>query len=151
MRWSTTHRLAPSVHVVTDVLDVEVSLAGGELRRVDLLAYPRPRTRRTYRCGCSTAMPADSLFVLQSGLAPVNDESAPTHQALYRSDAHELRLSPGQDEIRLPLSWSDGHGVSVTKTLSFHRGSIPDRPRLPDPQWHRDALELRPVRADPAL
>jgi YidC/Oxa1 family membrane protein insertase len=32
--------LAASVHVVTDVLDAEVSLAGGELRRVDLPTYP---------------------------------------------------------------------------------------------------------------
>ena len=67
-------------------------------------------------------MRADSLFVLQTGLAPLNDENAPTHQALYTTDAHELRLAAGQDEIRLPLSWSDGHGVTVTKTLTFHRG-----------------------------
>ena len=39
---------APSVHVVTDVLDVEVSLAGGELRRVDLLAYPQAKDTAGY-------------------------------------------------------------------------------------------------------
>ncbi len=114
--------LAPSVHVITDVLDAEVSLAGGELRRVDLLAYPRAKNTPDVPVRLLNRDAPDSLFVLQSGLAPVNDEFAPTHQALYQSAAHELRLAPGQDEIKLPLSWSDGHGVTVTKTLSFHRG-----------------------------
>jgi YidC/Oxa1 family membrane protein insertase len=114
--------LAASVHVVTDVLDVEVSLAGGELRRVDLPTFPQAKNTPDVPVRLLNRDAADSLFVLQSGLAPVNDENAPTHQALYTTDVHELRLKPGQDEIKLPLSWSDGHGVRVTKTLSFHRG-----------------------------
>jgi len=114
--------LAPSIHVVTDVLDAEVSLAGGELRRVDLRAYPAAKNTPDVPVRLLNRDGADSLFVLQSGLAPVNDENAPTHQALYSAEAHELRLKPGQDEIKLPLSWSDGHGVTVTKTLSFRRG-----------------------------
>ena len=32
---------APTVHIVTDVLDVQVALDGGELTRVDLPAYPQ--------------------------------------------------------------------------------------------------------------
>ena len=113
---------AASVHVVTDVLDVEVSLAGGELRQVDLPAYPAAKNTPDVPVRLLNRDAADSLFVLQSGLAPLNDENAPTHQALYSSDVHELRLHPGEDELKLPLSWSDGHGVTVTKTLTFHRG-----------------------------
>ena len=37
---SAAQPAAQRVHVVTDVLDVQVSLAGGELSRTDLLAYP---------------------------------------------------------------------------------------------------------------
>ncbi|MFI4866047.1 MAG: membrane protein insertase YidC [Steroidobacterales bacterium] len=114
--------LAPSVHVLTDVLDAEVSLAGGELRRVDLLVYPAAKNTPDVPVRLLNRDGADSLFVLQTGLAPLNDENAPTHQALYSAAVHELRLAPGQDEIRLPLSWNDGHGVNVTKTLTFHRG-----------------------------
>jgi YidC/Oxa1 family membrane protein insertase len=113
---------AASVHVVTDVLDVEVSLAGGELRQVDLPAYPAAKNTPDVPVRLLNRDAADSLFVLQSGLAPLNDENAPTHQALYSTDVHELRLHPGEDELKLPLSWSDGHGVTVTKTLTFHRG-----------------------------
>jgi YidC/Oxa1 family membrane protein insertase len=114
--------LAPSVHVLTDVLDAEVSLAGGELRRVDLLAYPAAKNTPDVPVRLLNRDGADSLFVLQTGLAPLNDENAPTHQALYSAAVHELRLAPGQDEIQLPLSWNDGHGVNITKTLTFHRG-----------------------------
>jgi YidC/Oxa1 family membrane protein insertase len=114
--------LAPSVHVLTDVLEAEVSLAGGELRRVDLLAYPVAKNTPDVPVRLLNRDAADSLFVLQTGLAPLNDETAPTHQALYSAAVHELRLAPGQDEIKLPLSWNDGHGVRVTKTLTFHRG-----------------------------
>ena len=65
---------------------------------------------------------ADSLFVLQSGLAGANGESAPTHQATFTADTTEWVLAPGQSELRVPLHWTDGHGVTVTKTLSFRRG-----------------------------
>jgi YidC/Oxa1 family membrane protein insertase len=113
---------APSVHVVTDVLDVEVSLAGGELRRVDLLAYPQQKNAPDVPVRLLNRDSANSLFVLQSGLAGSSDELAPNHQALYHSDVHELRLAAGQDEVKLPLTWTDGKGVSVTQTLIFWRG-----------------------------
>jgi YidC/Oxa1 family membrane protein insertase len=113
---------AGQVHIRTDVLDVEVSLAGGELDRADLPAYPMAKNTPDVPVRLLNRDAADSLYVLQSGLAGVDGESAPTHQALYTSDVHELTLAPGQNELRLPLHWSDGHGVTVTKTLTFHRG-----------------------------
>jgi YidC/Oxa1 family membrane protein insertase len=113
---------APTVHVVTDVLDVQVSLAGGELQRVDLLAYPQQKNVPDVPVRLLNRDAANSLFVLQSGLAGSADELAPNHQALYHSDVHELRLAAGQDEVQLPLTWTDGKGVTVTQTLTFWRG-----------------------------
>ena len=109
------------VHVVTDVLDVQVSLAGGELTRTDLLAYPlvkgQPAPVRLLNRDSG-----DSLFVLQSGLAGASGATMPTHLAGFTAPASELQLGAGQDEVRLPLSWTDGQGVTVTKTFSFRRG-----------------------------
>jgi YidC/Oxa1 family membrane protein insertase len=34
-----------------------------------------------------------------------------------------LRLMPGQQQLTVPLTWTDGHGLTVTKTLTLHRGS----------------------------
>jgi YidC/Oxa1 family membrane protein insertase len=113
---------AGQVHVRTDVLDVEVSLAGGELERIDLPAYPAAKNTPDVPVRILNRDSADSLFVLQSGLAGANGESAPTHQAIFTADSRELVLAPGQSELSLPLHWSDGHGVTVTKTLSFRRG-----------------------------
>jgi YidC/Oxa1 family membrane protein insertase len=112
---------ASAVHVVTDVLDMDVSLAGGELRRADLVAYPVAKGR---------AQPVRLLnrdsdaarFVLQSGLAGTDGGPAPTHQALFKSAVTEVTLAPGQDEIKLPLTWTNDAGVTVTKTYTFKRG-----------------------------
>jgi len=112
---------AADVRVVTDVLDVIVSLAGGELRRADLLTYPQAKNTPNLPVRLLNRDAPDSLFVLQGGLAGTDDESAPTHTALYKASVRELRLQPGQNELQLPLTWSDGHGVTVTKTLTFHR------------------------------
>jgi YidC/Oxa1 family membrane protein insertase len=113
---------APVVHVVTDVLDLDVSLAGGELRRADLRQYALVKgksepVRLLNRDG------AESLYVLQGGLAGSAGTAAPTHQALFSAAASELRLADGADELRLPLTWTDGQGVTVTKTYVFRRGS----------------------------
>jgi YidC/Oxa1 family membrane protein insertase len=113
---------AGRVHVRTDVLDVEVSLAGGELERVDLPAYPLAKNAPDVPVRLLNRDGADSLFVVQSGLAGTPGEAAPTHQTPLSADVQELRLMPGQSELRLPLHWSDGHGVSVTKTLVFRPG-----------------------------
>jgi YidC/Oxa1 family membrane protein insertase len=112
---------APTVHVVTDVLDVLVSLEGGELTRVDLPAYPEvkgePKPVRLLNRDSG-----QSLFVLQSGLAGAAGVTMPAHTARFSAPSAELRLANGQDEIKLPLTWTDGQGVTVTKTYSFHRG-----------------------------
>jgi YidC/Oxa1 family membrane protein insertase len=113
---------APSVRVVTDVLDLQIGLNGGELRRADLLAYPlvkgeAQRVRLFNRDG------AQGFYVLQSGLTGgANGAVRPTHLATFSAAATEYRLEPGTNELRVPLSWTDGQGVTVTKTFVFRRG-----------------------------
>ncbi|MGH8253581.1 MAG: membrane protein insertase YidC [Steroidobacteraceae bacterium] len=113
---------APMVHVVTDVLDMQISLDGGELTRADLPEYPQVK-------GAATPVrllnrdSAESLFVLQSGLAGAAGAAAPTHLARFSAESTEWRLQPGQDELKLPLAWTDGKGVTVTKSFTFRRGS----------------------------
>ena len=113
----TAHR----VQVVTDVLDVEVSLEGGELTQADLLAYPLVKGQPT-PVRLLNRDTGDSLFVVQSGLTGAAGAAMPTHLAGFTTPVSELRLRPGQDEARLPLTWTDGQGVTVTKTYIFRRG-----------------------------
>ena len=113
---------APTVHVHTDVLDAEVSLAGGELKRVDLLAYPQEKNRPNVPVRLLNNDSPTSMFVLESGLAGPEGETTPTHLARYQCAVQELTLARGQNELQLPLTWSDGNGVTVTQTLTFRRG-----------------------------
>ena len=112
---------APSVQLHTDVLDLSVSLVGGDLTGARLLAYPQQKNQPGNPVVLlQTGSP---VFEVQGGLAGTSGESAPTHLARYTSPIRELTLAPGQDTLSLPLTWSDGHGLTVTKTLTLHRGS----------------------------
>ena len=113
---------APVVHVLTDLLDIDVSLAGGELSRADLLQYPIEKGQDQRVRLLNRDNPA-SLYVLRSGLAAPDGSDSPSHLARFESAAGlSLTLAPGQDELRLPLSWKNAQGVTVTKTWVFHRG-----------------------------
>lgn len=112
----------PSVHVRTDVLDLTVSLQGGDLVRAYLLDYPQAKNTPDRPVRLLDDSSLETLFEVQSGLAGTSGEPAPTHLARYTSEVSELRLAPGQDQISLPLVWTDGHGLRVTKTLTLHRG-----------------------------
>jgi YidC/Oxa1 family membrane protein insertase len=112
---------APLVHVLTDVLDLQISLDGGELTRADLPAYPQVKGQLTPVRLLNRDSTA-SLFVLQSGLAGTAGTATPTHLTRWSAAVNEARLGPGQDALRVGLTWADGHGVTVTKSFSFRRG-----------------------------
>jgi YidC/Oxa1 family membrane protein insertase len=113
---------ASAVHIVTDVLDVTINLKGGELDRADLLQYPLHKDTPNVPVRLLNDS-ADSLYLLQSGLAGGPGEAAPTHLALWKSADASYVLPAGAEELRVPLTWSDSRGLSVTKTFTFKRGS----------------------------
>jgi YidC/Oxa1 family membrane protein insertase len=110
------------VHVRTDVLDLSVSLQGGDLVRTDLLAYPQAKNTPNQPVRLLDDSSPQSAFEVQGGLAGTTGEPAPTHLALYSSSERDLELGPGQESLAVPLTWTDGHGLKVVKTLTFHRG-----------------------------
>jgi YidC/Oxa1 family membrane protein insertase len=112
---------APPLHVVTDVLDISINLKGGQLDRADLLEYPLRKDTPGTPVRLLSREPPSALYLLQSGLAGAPGESAPTHLALWTSDSPTYTLTPGADELRVPLTWSD-QGLTVTKTFVFKRG-----------------------------
>jgi YidC/Oxa1 family membrane protein insertase len=116
------HSPGVPVHVVTDVLDIEVSLKGGELERADLLQYPLHKDTPNIPVRLLNR-DSDELYLLQTGLAGAAGEAAPTHLAAWTSPETSYSLPAGAAEIRVPLSWTDGHGLTVVKTFTFKRGS----------------------------
>ncbi len=113
-----------TLHVVTDVLDIDLSLAGGELIRADLLRYPLHKDDPSTPVRLFNTDSPNTLFLFQSGLTSgETGRDEPNHKAPFRSAATEYRLAAGADTLEVPLTWSDGAGLSVTKSFVFHRGS----------------------------
>ncbi|MBK6597115.1 MAG: membrane protein insertase YidC [Proteobacteria bacterium] len=109
------------VRVRTDVLDVEISLAGGELRGAELLRYPVVKGGAE-RVELFNRDSPQTLYVLQTGLSGPANANRPTHLSLFTSPAQEFRLATGATELRVPLTWTDPAGVVVTKTFIFKPG-----------------------------
>lgn len=115
---------ARTVRIATDVLELDLSLAGGELIRADLPAYPRHKDDPTVPMRLFNTDSKDTLFLFQSGLTSGGPgRSEPNHKAPFIADATEFRLAEGSDTLEVPLRWSDGAGLDVTKTFVFRRGS----------------------------
>ena len=103
----------PSIRVVTDVLDLDVSLQGGDFVRGDLLQYPRDKRPGSPPVRLFGTQEPD-FAVARSGLRVLGGRPEPTHLATFTATANEFRLAPGATELRVPLTWTDGQGVTVT-------------------------------------
>jgi YidC/Oxa1 family membrane protein insertase len=110
------------VQVRTDVLDVGINLKGGELDRADLLEYPLHKDTPNIPVRLFNRDSESSLYVLQTGLTGEGTEAAPNHLALWTVAQQSFTLDGGADELRVPLTWTDGQGLTVTKTFVFKRG-----------------------------
>lgn len=108
------------IHVRTDVLDLDISEQGGTLQRVDLLRYPKVKGGRE-PVRLMNRDSAQTLYLLQSGLTGPASSAHPTHLSPYTSARQEYALG-STGELRVPLTWTDGNGVEVTKTYVFRRG-----------------------------
>jgi YidC/Oxa1 family membrane protein insertase len=111
---------SPVVHVRTDVLDLDISLQGGTIEKADLLRYPKVKGG-SEPVRLMNEDSEESFFVLKSGLTGPGETPRPTQLATYSAANNQYDLG-GARELVVPLSWTDGQGVTVTKTFTFRRG-----------------------------
>lgn len=109
------------VEVVTDVFHAVIDTRGGDLREVDLLKYPvtlQPDSPpfKLMETG------AEQLFIAQSGLR-AGTGPEPTHHASFHADSNRYELGAESEQVEVPLRWSDGKGLEVTKIYRFRRDS----------------------------
>jgi YidC/Oxa1 family membrane protein insertase len=110
------------LHVTTDVFDMVINLKGGELDQADLSRYPLRKDAPNIPVRLMSREPPASLYLLQTGLIGGDGGSAPTHLATWSSAEKAFVLPAGAKELRVPLTWTDGQGLTVTKTFVFTRG-----------------------------
>jgi YidC/Oxa1 family membrane protein insertase len=112
------------IRILTDVLDLDVSLEGGEFIRADLTEYPLHKDDPSTPVRLFNTDSRDTQYRFQSGLTSGEAGAPePNHKAVFTALASEYRLQPGADTLVVPLNWTDGAGLVVTKTLVFRRGA----------------------------
>jgi YidC/Oxa1 family membrane protein insertase len=108
------------IHVRTDVLDLDISKRGGTIQRADLLRYPKVKGG-SEPVRLMNQDSAESEYLLETGLTGAENAPRPTHLAGFESDRQAYDLGDAV-QLRVPLTWSNGRGVEVTKTYIFERG-----------------------------
>lgn len=109
------------IHVRTDVLDLTLDTAGGDIREAALLKYPE--TLKDPSQPVRVLDDADAtLMVLQGGLQ-AQQGAAPGADARFTTPQTEYSLAEGSDTLKVALSWNDGHGLTLVKTYTLKRGS----------------------------
>jgi YidC/Oxa1 family membrane protein insertase len=111
---------AQVVHVHTDVLDVDISTLGGTIQKADLLKYTQVKGESALVRLENEDSP-QTLYVLQSGLIGPGNGPYPTHLSTWSATRTTYDID-GNQELQVPLTWTNGQGVTVTKTFIFHRG-----------------------------
>ena len=108
------------IQVKTDVVRMEIDTEGGDIRLLELLNYPEAKDSPDSPVQLFTDK--DLVFIAQNGF--IGDEaSAPNHHSQWQAQASTFTLAEGQNELRVPLSWTSPEGVTVTKTYILNRGS----------------------------
>jgi YidC/Oxa1 family membrane protein insertase len=142
------------IRVTTDVLVLDIALTGGTLVRAELPGYPIVKGEPAPVVLFNTDLPSTN-YVLRTGLASSDDPNGPSHLATFTAPAESYTLAPGQEELRVPLTWTDGKGITVTKTFVFKRSlfaidleyQIANATQAP---WHAVSY-ARIVRSDPPV
>ena len=117
---ATTTTAAEVIHVRTDVLDVEISTLGGTIKQADLLKYTKVKGEAALVRLENEDDPV-STYLLQSGLIGPGAGPYPTHLAAWSAPQTSYDMD-GAQVLSVPLTWTNDHGVTVTKTYTFRRG-----------------------------
>ncbi len=114
---------APSVSVKTDVFDVEISTNGATISSVLLNDYPVSINEPNIPFTLMSNKP-ERYLVGQSGLLNTKGVTTPTptHETAMTVEADSYELGDS-DSVSVPFVWQSDDGKSVTKTLTFTRGS----------------------------
>jgi YidC/Oxa1 family membrane protein insertase len=112
---------AATIRVQTDVFDIEINTEGGTLQSAALLGYPVEKDQPDVLIEL-LATERNELGLIQTGLNSAGERAKADHNAVFQAPQIEYNLGSA-DELVVPLTWTDGQGVSVEKTYRFTRGS----------------------------
>ncbi len=117
------HHVAEVVHVKTDVLDLELDTAGGDIRKLVLLGYAQSEDKPEQ--GFSLLEDSSKrYYIAQSGLASeMGPDIHGRGRAKLTASASEFVLEEGLNELMVDLHAPTRNGIKITKRFVFERGS----------------------------
>jgi YidC/Oxa1 family membrane protein insertase len=110
---------APVILVNTDFLNVEISTLGGTLVNATLPQYPLHKDNPEIPVQLLSNTPGME-YVIATGLVDT-ERNGPTHLTVLNSSGSVYELTDGQNELLVPLTWTDGAGLNVEKIYHFQR------------------------------
>ena len=110
------------ITVKTDVLDLTINTRGGDVEQASLPAYPKELgSTEPFQLLETTPQ---FIYQAQSGLTgrdgPDNPANGP--RPLYNVDKDAFVLADGQNELQIPMTYTDAAGNTFTKTFVLKRG-----------------------------
>ncbi|UDG81103.1 Membrane protein insertase YidC [Candidatus Hartigia pinicola] len=112
------------ITVKTDVLDLRINTRGADINEAYLLAYPSTlHSKDPFRLLETTS---SFIYQAQSGLigqhGPDNPANNNGMRPLYLVNAEKFTLQDGQNELRIPMIFTNKDGISYQKTYVLKRG-----------------------------
>lgn len=111
---------APSIHVSTDVFDLEISTQGGTLQSAILLAYPVAKDQPDKLVQLLSTDDAN-FGLIQTGLRFLGEGDEANHLATFTSDRRSYEMGSAA-ELEVSLWWENDLGIRVEKRYLFKRG-----------------------------
>ena len=108
---------ASRIKVLTDLYQIEIDTAGGDIRRLLLNNHLADNGQDKFLLLDDTQKPL--LYVAQSGLIG-ND--LPTHKSMFTSEKTNYVLESGQNHLDVKLNYKN-QDVEVVRIISFDRDS----------------------------
>ncbi|ELY5932059.1 membrane protein insertase YidC [Cronobacter turicensis] len=111
------------ITVKTDVLSLTINTRGGDIEQALLLAYPKELgSSEPFQLLETTP---NFIYQAQSGLTGRNGPDNPNNnqgRPLYNTERDTYVLADGQDELLIPMNFTDAAGNAFTKTFALKRG-----------------------------
>jgi YidC/Oxa1 family membrane protein insertase len=112
-----------TITVRTDVLELKIATLGGEISSASLLKYPQHKDSGSDTVRLLADGKNGDLSLFQWGLTAGGSDAEPNHKAQFSSPADSYTLKDRDNELTVPLTWTNGAGLTVTRTLKLTRGS----------------------------
>ncbi|MDH4055508.1 MAG: membrane protein insertase YidC [Gammaproteobacteria bacterium] len=114
-------RVAATIRVVTDVLDIEISTEGGTLQSATLLGYPVAKDDPNTLVQLLSTEPAN-LGLIRTGLRTTSEGNRPDYRKPFTPAATSYELG-NDDELVVSMSRQSDDGATIEKRYRFTRGS----------------------------